>query len=121
MATSFEEEVRELRRWRHDLEGMGIMQVPGKVDKLEALAQKDALDNVRIVNTIDTLKDGFTQLKDAIQGFHSDIRQVRGEVTDAVYTVRRWAVGAVVTLSLASMMPPATVNAVITAVAQLFR
>lgn len=119
--TNVEEEVKELRKWRHDLEGMGIMQVPLKVDKLEAIAQKDALDNLRIVNTVDTLKDGFAQLRDAIQGFHSDIRQVRTEVTDAVYTVRRWAVGAVVTLALASMMPPAVVQAVIVAVTQLFK
>ena len=119
--TNVEDEVKELRRWRHDLEGMGIMQVPLKVDKLEALAQKDALDNVRMVQTVDTLKEGFAQLRDAIQGFHADISKVRIEVTEAVYTVRRWAVGAVITLALASMMPPATVQAVITAVSQLLR
>ena len=72
-----DEEIRELRRWRHDLEGMGIMGVPERVKDLEVARHQEALANVRLESTISALKEGMSELSNTIKGFQGDLAGLR--------------------------------------------
>jgi hypothetical protein len=72
-----DDEIRELRRWRHDLEGMGIMGVPERVKDLEVARHQEALANVRLESTISALKEGMSELSNTIKGFHGDLAGLR--------------------------------------------
>jgi lipoate-protein ligase A len=115
-----EEEIKELRRFRHDLEGRGIMSLPERVVDLEKSAQREALDNLRMETAIDALKEGFIQLRVAIEGFHKDVSTVRSEVTVALQKTQRWVVIGIVTLSLSALLPEPVMNSVIAAIVKLF-
>lgn len=116
-----EEEIKELRRFRHDLEGLGIMKVPAKVEELEKAVHRDEIDNIRTAATLDALKEGFTRLSKAIEGFHSDIRDVREEVTNAVGKIKTWAVIGIVTLSISTLLPDEVMTSLVTSLAVMFR
>ena len=118
---SVEEEIKELRRFRHDLEGMGILTMPAKVEELQRAVHKDELDSIRTAATLETLKDGFTRLSKAIEGFHADIKDVRTEVTSAVGKIKTWAVIGIVTLSVSTLLPDQAMTALIGTLATLFK
>jgi hypothetical protein len=70
-------EISELRRWRHDLEGMGIMGIPERVKELEEARHQEALKNVEFRLTIQTLKEGMSELSTTIKAFHGDLATIR--------------------------------------------
>lgn len=116
-----EEEIRELRRFRHDLEGLGILKLPAKVEELEKAVHLDAIESIRTANTLDTLKDGFTRLSMAIEGFHGDIKDVRKEVTEAVGKIKTWAIIGIVTLSISALLPDEITSSLLHALTVLFK
>jgi hypothetical protein len=72
-----ENEIRDLRLWRHDLEGMGIMGIPERVRDLEEARHQEALKNVEFRLTVQALKEGMNELSTTIKEFHGDLAVLR--------------------------------------------
>ena len=108
-----QEEIRRLRDWRHNLEGMGIQSIPERVKELERTAQREAIDSTRLEATISTLKQGFDSLRNSIDGFHVELKETRDSFAREVGGVKRWAIVAVIAISLSSLMPEAVITQLI--------
>lgn len=89
------DEILELRRWRHDLEGHGIMSAMERIKALEDARHQEALKNVEFRITITTLKEGMAELSNTIRAFHGDLA-----------TLRRLFVGCICLITLSILLPP---------------
>ena len=103
-----DEEIKELRRWRHDLEGMGIMGIPERVKDLEVSRHQEALVNVRLESTIAALKDGMGELSNTIKGFHSDIAGLR-----------RMFMLSILAITVSLVLPPELISHIIQLISKL--
>lgn len=72
-----DDEIKELRNWRHTLEGEGIMGIPNRVKELEEARHQEALKNVEFGLTIVALKEGMSELSATIKDFHGDLAAIR--------------------------------------------
>jgi len=116
-----DEEIRELRRWRHDIEGRGIMGLPERVAELEKSAHKEAINAAHLVSTIDTLKQGFLDIRRSIDGFHVEVGVIKESVSGELKRVKHLALIGVAILSLSSLMPEALVSQLIAAFIAVLR
>jgi len=80
-------EIKELRLFRHDVEGRGIMNLPERVSALELSKHENALKDQRQTIVVESLQAGMTELSDTIKSVHKDLQGVRKLFTVAICVV----------------------------------
>ena len=80
-------EIKELRLFRHDVEGRGIMSLPDRVAKLEMDRHENALKDQRQTIVVESLQAGMAELSDTIKSVHRDLQGVRKLFTVAICVV----------------------------------
>jgi hypothetical protein len=89
------DEIKELRRWRHDLEGMGIQSVPAKVDELYAAKHRNDLNDAEDKHMMDNLTGSVNALESSIQEIRQDFK-----------ALKKGAILAIVGVITAQVLPP---------------
>ena len=80
-------EIKELRLFRHDVEGRGIMNLPERVSALELAKHEDALKDQRQTIVVESLQSGMKELSETIKSVHKDLQGVRRLFTVAICVV----------------------------------
>lgn len=111
-----EEEIRDIRKWRHDLEGRGVMSLPERVQELERARHTQDMEGVRLETTIHTLTIGFDKVQRAIEGFHSDIKLTRESFTTEIGKIRMYIFTALITLIVSNLIPQEALTALVSGV-----
>ena len=76
-----------------------------RVAELEKGVHKEAINAAHLVSTINTLKEGFMDIRRSIDGFHTEIGVIKETVSGELKRVKHLALIGVVVLSLSSLMP----------------
>lgn len=70
-------EIAELRRWRHDLEGMGIMRVIADVELLKDKNHKNNIYDIQEKALMDNLTKAVSSVENSVQEIRRDFQAVK--------------------------------------------